>query len=786
MKFKINKCILLTIILFICFSVYGQQTGSVEILGLSVEGNKISEEEVVKMSSGLKEGSFITIEDIQASVKQLWNLGIFSDIKIIVDKSTSQGVYLTIKVEEYPRLDRLLIEGNKKIKAEKLKEVLGFYRGQILSAGRIAEGKKRLKEEYAEKGFILAKINTEIYQSEREGLSVLKFSIDEGKKVQIERIRFFGNTVFKDKKLRKQMDDIKENRWWGGGDFDKEKYRKDKEKVLEFYRNQGYRDAEILNDSLYYNDQNDEMYIDIWVKEGDRYYFGNISWEGNTLFPSATLESMLEFKSGDVFSKEKFMKSIQDKLNGAYYDLGYIYAQINPRETYRSDTIDVQFVIDEKEPVRIDKIKISGNTRTKERVIRRQLRIRPGDIFSRELLQRSFRDLMMLNYFAKVEPNVEPIPEKEDKVNITFDVEEKSTDTANISAGWSELDKLIGSIGLGMNNLFGNGQQLNLNWNFGRYYRSLQLSFTEPWFLNTPTLIGASIWDTKRNRSPYYSYYKYTSRGFSVRLGRRFTWPDNYFRGDWIYRLAETDLSDFSDYYLENYPGNVADERWPRVSSSVTQIIDRNSLDQPQFPTRGSEVSLSTELCGGPFGGTVSFHKHILSIDNYIPTISHSIVLRTHAQFGYMDELIHDSKWSITSIDLFYMGGAGMSRAIPLRGYPDPFGGGNYYLSQLPSLPISGYYGGKTMLKVNAELRFQIVSNPLLYGLIFTEAGNTWKDLASTDPFGLRRSFGIGARIFMPMVGMLGIDYACGLDYYNQYGERYTDWRTHFIFGQSF
>jgi outer membrane protein insertion porin family len=197
-------------------------------------------------------------------------------------------------------------------------------------------------------------------------------------------------------------------------------------------------------------------------------------------------------------------------------------------------------------------------------------------------------------------------------------------------------------------------------------------------------------------------------------------------------------------------------------------------------------VSLSTELSGGPFGGTVEFHKHILSVDNFIPTIANNIVLRTHAQFGYMDELIQNSKWSITSIDLFYMGGAGMSRAIPLRGYPDPFGGGNYYLSQLPSLPISGYYGGKTMLKVNAELRFQIISNPLLYGLVFTEAGNTWKDLKSTDPFSLRRSFGIGARIFMPMVGMLGIDYACGLDYYNQYGERYTDWRTHFIFGQSF
>ncbi|MFO7892040.1 MAG: outer membrane protein assembly factor BamA [bacterium] len=784
MRCKINKSIfLLIILLLVSLSAYGQQMGSVTLLGLSVEGNRISEEEVIKMSSGLNEGTDINLEDIQACIKQLWSLGLFSDVKVILDSSTQKGVYLTIKVEEYPRLEKIIIEGNKKIKKEKLEEELGFYRGQILSAGKIAEGKKRLKKKYSEKGYVLAEINTEVYEAEKEGLAVFNITIDEGKKVQIERIRFFGNTVFKDTKLRKQMEDTKENRWWGGGDFDREKYRKDKEKVLEFYRNNGYRDAEILKDSLYYNKEREDMYIDIWVQEGNCYYFGDISWEGNTLFTSEGLESMLEFEKGDVFSKEEFTKSIQENINGAYYDLGYIYAQINPRETYRNDTIDVCFVIDRKEPVIIDKIKITGNTRTKERVIRRQLRIRPGDVFSRELLQRSFRDLMMLNYFSEVIPNVEPIPEEEDKVNISFDVEEKSTDTANISAGWSELDKLIGSIGVGMNNLFGNGQQLDLNWNFGRYYRSLQLSFNEPWFLNTPTLIGVSVWDTKRSRSPYYSYYRYTSRGFSVRLGRRFTWPDNYFRGDWIYRLNETDLSDFSDYYIEKNPNNIVDEAWPLVSSSITQIINRNSLDQPQFPTRGSDVSLSTEISGGPFGGTVGFHKHILKMDNYIPAIADKIILRTHVQLGYMDKLTKDSRLQV--MDFFYMGGSGMSRAIPLRGYPDPFGGGNYYLS-LPSIPISGYYGGKTMLKINAELRFPVISNPLLYGLIFSEAGNTWEDLASTDPFGLRRSFGIGARIFMPMVGMLGIDYACGLDYYDQYGERYTDWRTHFVFGKSF
>ncbi|MCK4818164.1 outer membrane protein assembly factor BamA, partial [bacterium] len=345
---------------------------------------------------------------------------------------------------------------------------------------------------YAEKGYTLAEIETESLDSEKEGRDILQFSIDEGKKVQIKRIRFFGNTMFQNKKLRKQMKKTKEDTWWRGADFDKEKYEEDKEKVVTFYRNEGYRDAEVVKDSLYYDIEKKDMFIDIWVQEGKRYYVGNISWEGNELFEGKHLKSLLEFKEGDVFSQEKFDNSIIEKIGGAYYDLGYIYAMITPKENLRGkDTLDIQFLIDEKNPVRIRNINIAGNTRTKERVIRRELRIRPGDVFSKELLMRSHRDLMVLNYFANVIPDVLPVDEEE--LDLSYRVEEKSTDTANLSVGWSELDRLIGSVGLGMNNLFGNGQRLSLDWNFGRFYRAFSLSFTEPWFLNTPTLIGGSI-----------------------------------------------------------------------------------------------------------------------------------------------------------------------------------------------------------------------------------------------------------------------------------------------------
>ena len=772
MKYLLKPLIKSLFFLFLLWNtvVTGQQNQLGKILGISVAGNKTSEAAIVKMSSGLREGQNIAWEDIQQAIKQLWALRIFSDIQILLDRRTSSGLFITIKVDEFPKLERMVIEGNKKIKKDNIEKEVGFFRGQILNPSQIAKAKKRLLKLYAEKGYTLASIETNTYESEREGRAVLQLSINEGKKVQIKRIRFFGNTVFNDKKLRKQMKETKEDNWLRSADFDREKYIEDKEKVLAFYRNNGHRDAEISKDSLYYDPGKKDMFIDLWVREGRCYYVGNITWEGNEMFPEKHLVSLLEFEEGDVFSQEKFDKSIQEKIGGLYYDFGHIYAQINPKETLRSeDTLDIHFLINEGEPVTIRRIQISGNTRTKDRVIRRELRIRPGDVFSKELLMRSHRELMVLNYFSNVIPDVVPVDDK--VMDLSFKVEERSTDTANLSAGWSELDRLIGSVGLGMNNLFGNGQQLSLNWNFGRFYRSINLGFTEPWFLSTPTLVGISIYDTKRD--PFYIGYSQRSRGISLRFGRRLMWPDNYFRGDWIYRLDETELGDFSDYYKELNPNNIVNEQWPLTSSGITQIISRNSLDHPQFPTRGSRVSLSTEITGGPMGGNVGYHKHVFSAEFFLPTFTQKLVLLARAQAGFMGSLSESGR--IPYLEYFFMGGSGLSRAIPLRGYDDPLAGGRYY-----------YEGGRTMLQTTVEFRIPIINNPMMFGLIFAEAGNTWLDLDNTDPFDLRRSVGIGARIFMPMVGIIGFDYAYGFDYVDDYGRRYGKWKPQFVFGKGF
>lgn len=764
---KILSLLFLLVVNVVCL---GQQVQFGNILGLTVEGNRISEASVVKLSSGLREGQEVTFEGIQRAVRQLWALGMFSDIRILQDRKTAGGIFLTIKVEEYPRLEKVVIEGNKKIKKEDIEKEMGFFRGQVLNSSQVAKTKKQLLKTYAEKGYTLAEIETKTYESEKEGKTVLHLTINEGKKVQIKHINFFGNIVFDDGKLRKQLKKTKEDRWWRGADFDKKEYENDKDNILTFYRNNGYRDAEIVKDSLYYDAEKRDMSIDIWVREGQCYYIGKITFEGNELFTEKHLASLLEFKEGDAFSQEKYDKSVLENMGGAYYDFGHIYAQITPNETLRGeDTLDVHFILLEGKPAKIRKIIILGNTRTKERVIRRSIRSVPGDVFSKELLVRSHRELMMLNYFANVVPNVHPVDEEQ--LDASFEVEEKSTDTANLSAGWSELDRLIGSVGFSMNNLFGNGQQLALNWNFGRFYRSFNLSFTEPWLLSTPTLVGMSIYDTKRD--PFYIGYSQRSRGISFRIGRRFSWPDNYFRGDWIYRIDQTELGDFSDYYREINPNNIVNEEWPLTSSGITQMITRNSLDHPEFPTRGSRVSLSTEITGGPFGGNVGYHKHIFKAEFFHPTFTRKLILLTRVQFAFMDALAKSAR--IPYLEYFFMGGSGLSRSIPLRGYDDPLAGGRYT-----------DWGGRTMFQTTAEIRFPIINNPMAFGLIFAEAGNTWLDLDNTDPFDLKRSVGIGARIFMPMVGMLGFDYAYGFDHVDEYGRKRGAWKPHFVFGRGF
>ncbi len=752
------------------------QTGrrrAVKVAAISVAGNVTADANFVKLNSGLSAGQKISGEDIQRAIKQLWGLNLFSDIQIVLDREVNNAVYLTIKVAEYPRLARVELEGNKKIKKKDIEKELDFYKGQVMNPHEVKKAENKIKKLYEEKGYLLAEVESSVRPEGKQKREVLRLKIKEGNKVVIEGIHFHGNKNFTDKKLRKQLKDTQENGFlfFGGGDFDAEKYSEDLKKLVDFYRKEGFRDAEVERDSIYYGPLKKQMFIDIWVNEGTRYYFGDITWEGNELYSAEQLAEYLDFKTGDVYNKEKIQKAVFERIGNLYYDAGYIYAGVTPQETPISkDTVNVHFRVVEGSAVKVRKILISGNTKTKEKVIRRSLRIRPGDTFSREALVRSQREIFVLNYFSDVRPDVQPVSDEE--VDVTLEVEEKSTDTANMSAGFSERDKLIGSIGVTMNNFLGNGQTLSFDWSFGRAFRTFQIGFTEPWLLDTPTLVGVSFFDTKRDRR--FIGYDQRSQGGTLRLGRRLRWPDNFFRADWIYRFDRTDLSNFLPQFQNSA---AARQNWPLTTSSITQIITRNSLDRPEFPSSGSRFSFSTELAGGAFGGNVNYYKNIIQADWFSPAFF-NFVLMNSVQAGYIEGFGADRD-NVPFLERFFMGGEGLSRSIPLRGYDDPLSGGNFASTTRD--------GGKVMFKYTTELRVPISPNPTIFGLMFAEAGNTWDTLESTDVFDLRRSVGFGMRIFMPMLGIIGFDYAYGFDNVDLItGEKFGDWKPHFVFGRSF
>ncbi len=747
------------------------QKRSVKILGVSVEGNATVDASMIRLSSGLNAGSEVTGDGIQEAIRQLWRLSLFSDVQILVDRELATGAYLTIHVKEHPRLEKVEIEGNKKLKKDDVDNILNFYPGQVVSPTLISRAKTKLYDKYKEKGYLLAKIKANQYVSREDSNRVLvRFVFEEGQKVQIEKINIHGNAIFSDGKLRKQMKKTKEDRWWRGADFDREKYLEDQNNLLDYYFNHGYRDAEIVRDSISYSEDRSDMYVDLWLQEGPQYTFGDITWKGNTIFSNEQLAANLGFIKGETYSKKKLDEALQKRIGTLYYDRGYIYAQVEPSEVPAENHIlNIDFSVVEGKQAKVNEIRIVGNTRTKEKVVRRELRIYPGDTFSRTLLERSQREVWMLNYFGNVEPKVSPIDEE--KVDLEFKVDEKSTDTAGMSAGWSERDKLIGSVNLAMANLFGNGQRMSFDWSFGRYYRAFNIGFTEPWLLDTPTLAGFSLYDTKRDAA-YYGY-KQASRGFSLRIGRRLSWPDNFFRGDWIYRLDETTLSDFNSYYVAANPNGIVTEKWPLTSSSISQIFTRNSLDRPEFPTAGSEVTLTNEFSGTFLGGNVDYHKHTLRMDWFMPAYW-KFVLYSSFQTGYMEGIGKSSR--IPYLEYFFMGGDGLSRSIPLRGYEDPLGESS---SNIES-------GGKSYLKYTAEIRIPIAPNPTIFALIFAEAGKVWSDFRHADPFTMKRSVGVGGRVFMPMIGIIGFDYGYGFDRVDYYGNPDPKWKMHFVFGRSF
>ncbi|MCX6640105.1 MAG: outer membrane protein assembly factor BamA [bacterium] len=795
---KSQRIIVIILAIFSLNSLVFAQVQKLRLLGLSVEGNKTADEGLIRANSGLIVGSEITGDDIQLAIKQIWKLGLFSDVQVILEKEVPDGAFFKIIVAEYPRLDKIEVSGNKKLKKDEIETAVDFLPGQILRPDQVISAKNKLKDMYAEKGYLLAEVNTETFTSTDSGKVVLRIGIHEGKKVKIKDITFYGNEAhkkkpfffplswlnssvewivpddpFADGKLRGQMKKTKEKApIFRSGEFKETEYKDDLKNLAEYYKNHGYRDATIAADSITYSADKRHINIGVWIDSGVLYYFGEISFSGNTLYKDSELKKQLLINTGEIYNKDKLDRSVKERLTNLYYDRGYIYANVSPVEVpVNQDTINIHFRVFEGNEFKVRRINIEGNTKTRENVIRREFVLNPGDTFDVSKLRRSAREVTILNYFQNIIPDVQPVNDRE--VDLFVAVEEKSTDQVQTSAGYSERDGLIGSLGFSMPNLFGTGKRFSLDWQFGSIYRTFSLNFTDPWFRDTPTLLGVSFFATRRGGS----YYGFDERifGGSLRVGRRLRWPDDYFRVDWIYRLERAVYSNFSTSFAASNPQGLL-EGVPRLSSGVTTIVARDSRDNPEFPTTGSVNQYSLEITGGPFQGDDQYHKHIFSSQWYLPILG-KLVLYTDTEMGLIGPL-SNSALAVPYIEMFFMGGSGLSLGVPLRGYDERTVG-----------PQSGSYalGGKTMFKQSIELRVPVVPSPTIYLLGFAEAGNTWYNFEDTDIYDLNRSVGLGVRLYMPMIGLIGLDYGYGLDYFNPTtGQRHGEWMPHFQFGRGF
>lgn len=790
------------------FSIGSAQTQNEIVLSdIKIEGNTITNSDVIIFTSGLKVGNTIKAGDFSRAVKQLWQSNLFNDVQIYGSENYQDSITVTIAVEEAPILESIKVNGDKKISRSKIDEKLGLRVGQRISDQLLETGRLNIISLYKEEGYLLADVKFELSKVDRasnvlnlrnqENLRKLVIDIDEGRKVKIGNIHFIGNENLADWKLRRSLKETKKQRWYlfWRSSFDENKYADDKEKVREFYQKHGYRDAMVVSDSIAYSANNKKMELWLTVVEGPQYYYRNFNWEGNEIYTDDQLNNALGLEKGETFNAEQMQKGVYERAQALYMDRGYIYSNIIPEVTpIGEDSLDINFAVVENQKVYIRNINITGNTRTRENVIRRALRIYPGDVFSREKLIRSQREVWILNYFGNVIPDVKPVDDT--NVDLEITVEEKSSERANLNIGYSEEYGLTGGGGLQFMNFKGKGQTFNIsastglsgssssyyNYNAGERskYHSFSLSFTDPMVNDTPNLIGGSLFYSFQGASTQY-YYPLDIKviGGALNWGRRFRWPDDFFQGRWGIQITQKNYDGDEDN-LALYTGGLTQS----VGINISQVISRDSRDRPEFTTSGSRVVWSTTLSGGPLGGNEDFHKHVLNMEFYTPLIS-KFVLVNMGKMGVIGSLAsEDDETSIIPYDERYiMGGNGIPYGNMLRGYDD---------NSIGPISSSGSaIGGNTMIKFTSELRFSLSENPTIYLLAFAEAGNVWASESMTEAFyltrenslSLKRSAGVGVRFFMPMIGMLGFDLGYGFDDINGDGKP-EGWKTTITFGQ--
>jgi len=748
---------------------------SYRIVDIRVTGTVHSSEQMIKNVAALKLGTELTGTMVQDAVRNLYAKGIFKDIAVDVEQ-ISGGVVVTFQVTEYPRLTAVEFKGNDEISDKDLDELLRLAPGGYISDHLVMQAKNKIEAEYMEKGYFLTRAQPALEYSPDSATADLVFTVREYDKVKVEKVILTGVERLKADDIVGKMRNRKRG-FLRSSDFAKEKYPEDKQKIVDYCHEKGFIDAYIISDSFAIDTARNRMRIYLELYEGPCYYFGEASFSGNDIYTEDILQQALSFKTGNVFNEDKYEESLGE-LYGAYHEKGYLHARILDERSTQDTVINIEYIITEGLPSEVRLISIAGNTKTKEKVIRRELFIRPGDTFRRSLLMRSLREVMQLNYFADVIPDVRDLPSGD--VDLIIDVEEKPTGQVSAGAGYSGQDKLVGTFGLGIPNFRGNGQNVSINVDFGSRRNSISLGFTEPWFLGTPTSVGGQIYNLNRR---WYDDFTEGRRGGTIRLGRRLRWPDNYFRIYWRYRFEDVRYYDFSDLYLIQNGDSVVTsdgnraylpdenslqifkERWLRTSATAF-TIERDSRDLPIFATDGSRLTYTGEVAGGFLGGEWDYYKHVFSAERFIP-LGYGIALVGKLKFGYISA---DGNDKIPYSERFTPGGTDPDGII--RGYGDA--------SLSPRNENGALLGGMSEAIYNIEVQFPIISGQI-YALAFADAGTSWIQKDDIKPFsGLSKGAGVGFRLVVPSIGVIGFDFGYAFD--EPYGEK-KGWKPHFQIG---
>ncbi|MPQ45859.1 outer membrane protein assembly factor BamA [Marinifilum sp. N1E240] len=797
-----------------------------ELGGVTVTGVKHLESNVLVQISGLREGSEIEVpgEKVTKAINKLYKQGLFSDIQIAATKIVDKKIYLSIHLQERPRLSSVNYIGTSKSETNKLKERLKLQKGTQVTDFLIANTQTIVENYFKEKGFY----NIDVNVLQRDDLTeensvIIDINMDRNNKIKIKNIFIEGNVALSDKKVKKAIKESKEKRlrnFFKSSKYIEDNWKEDKITLISKYNENGYRDALIITDSV---EQVSEDRVNIYLKlnEGNQYFFNDITWVGNTVYTSYDLERVLKIKKGDVYNQtylDERLSLDDDAVSNWYLDKGYLFFNVNPIEkVIGKDSINLEMRIIEGKQATIDRVNIIGNTKTHEHVARRELYTYPGELFSKSDIIRSVRELAQLGHFdpEAINPDIKPHPES-GTVDINYELEEKANDQIELSGGWG-AGMIIGTVGLrfsnfSIRNIFnkkawsplptGDGQTLSIRAQTnGSYYNSYSISFTEPWLGGKkPTSLSTSIYYSQQSGySSSYNYYTTYGNssdqsqkifGASVGLARRLKWPDDYFS---LYNEVS-----YQNFNLENWQYYLISDGTSN-NFSFTTTLSRSSIDNPLYTRKGSSFSLSLKFTP-PYSlfedldysraseeelyKWIEYHKWTFKGKMYNGLLSKNdkLVLYTGAEFGYLG---YYDKNKRSPFEGFEVGGDGMSGYsmygsdnVGLRGYENG--------SLTPVFSDGRRKGGNIYSKFTAEIRYplSLSQSATIYALAFAEAGNAWYDFEEFQPFNLKRSAGVGLRIFLPMFGLLGIDYGYGFDNANLAGQ--NGGQFHFVIGQQF